>query len=543
MRLVAVSVLVIAGSCTSGGDAADSVDTDTGTAPAPDARVALGEDRVCADPSARDAAVFDRVVLGETWPDDGSQTLAGRGLSVADLDGDGHLDLFVPQVPSGSRFLFGDGLGGFEDRSATAHPEGIRDAFGASTADIDADGDTDLFVYRAMSPPVILRNAGDGTFVGEPHPEWDVDTIGCGGSGAWGDVDLDGDLDLFYGRLGKYDPPTFRACPSALLLNDGAGGFIDDSARIPADIQGVRVMASGWFDVDDDPYPELYVVVDLPEVLDGDRLVDNDGVALTTLTGTGLEVDLAGMGLAAGDLDGDGVTDFAVPAIDQIALLVSSGPGSGLWIDHASAANVIPARDEGQSVGWGGAFADLDADGWLDLPMGFGTIPYAPVPNQPDEIWRNLGGELGGDALAFERVGAAWGFGDTFATRGFVVADLNEDGWPDIAKREVGGVVALYLSRCGANHTLTVSLVDPDVPNRSAVGATIEVDVSGRTLSRLIEAGSTSYASSGPPIADFGLGPADHVDALRVRWPDGGSTHHPRIDADRAVIVTRGPDP
>ena len=78
--------------------------------------------------AARDELPYDRVVLGEDWPRTGSLVEGGRGVSVDDLDGDGHLDLFVPQFMSASRFLFGDGAGGFEDRSEVAHPEGIRDA-------------------------------------------------------------------------------------------------------------------------------------------------------------------------------------------------------------------------------------------------------------------------------------------------------------------------------------------------------------------------------------------------------------------------------
>lgn len=503
--------------------------------PEVDDRVDAGEVRTCADPTARDEAPYDRVILGEDWPRTGSLTEGGRGLGVADLDGDGHLDLFVPQFETPSLFLFGDGTGRFEDRSRIAHPDGIRDVFGSSGADVDGDGDTDLFVYRAHNPAVILRNRGDGTFDGEPHPEWDVTVSGCGGSGSWGDMDLDGDLDLFYGRLGKYLAPDYRSCPSLLLENDGHGGFVDVSERIPADVQHLRIMASAWVDVDDDPWPELHVVADLPEVLHGDLLVDNDGATLTAMSGTGLEVRLAGMGLAWGDLNDDGVPDFVVPGIDELAVLVSSA-APGRWVDWSATWGLVPDRADDQSVGWGGELADLDADGLLDLVMGYGEISYSPVRNQPDELYRNTG-------AGFLRVGAAWGFDDRFATRGMSVADLNEDGWPDIAKREIGGVVALSLSRCGDAHWLDVSLSREDQPNHAAVGARIEVDAGGRTLRRWVTAGSSSYDSSGPATVSFGLGDSAEVDAIRVAWPTGEQTHHPGTAADRPVTITFGADP
>ncbi len=504
---------------------------------ADDPRVVASGPAVCADPGARAAGPLERTVIGSDWATTGDLTSGGRGVVVADFDGDGHLDLFVPRFAFVSRVLFGDGRGGFEDRTDDALPGGLTDAFGGSAADPDGDGDLDILVYRARSDVVMLVNDGSGRFDPQLHPEWEPDTAGCGGAAAAADADLDGDLDVFYGRLGLNDgstqPPTYRPCVSTYLLGNGDGTFVDASDQLSEDVQHLRVMAAGWHEVDGDPWPELYVTTDLPEVLEGNRLLDNGPGGLVQLLGTGLEADLASMGLAAGDLNDDGVPDFVVPGVAELAVLQSSA-SPGLWVDYAQSLGVVPDRGSGQEVGWGGELVDLDNDGLLDLPMGYGTIPYSSIGPQPDEIYRNLGG-------SFERVGAAWGFDDETSTRGFVVADLDRDGWLDIVKRDIGGPVTVFRSRCGASHWLQVKLRGP-APNVFAVGARVEIDVGGRTLWRGVYAGSTSYNSGGPPEVHFGLGEADRVDALRVVWPTGEVTHHPGQAADRWLEVTYSPD-
>lgn len=479
--------------------------------------------------------VFTRTVLGEEWRRTGNLTEGGRGVTVADFDGDGVLDLFVPQTEPVSRLLRGRGDGTFDDVTETAMPEGgLRDAFGASAADFDGDADLDLVVYRAREPVTLLVNDGAGTFTARAEPSWDPQVAGCGGAAAWADFDLDGDLDLFYGRLGINGQEGYSPCDSTLLRNDGGGAFAIVNDLLTPDLQYLRVMAAGWHQIDDDPEPELYVVADLPEVLDGNLLLDNTDGVLTQLEGTGTEVSLAGMGLAAGDLNGDGITDFAVPGIDEIALLQSSE--SGIWVDVAQSKSLVPDVANRQRVAWGGQLVDLDNDGLLDLPMGYGAIPQSSNAEmrQADEIYRNTG-------EAFERVGAAWGFGDDNVIRGYVVADLDGNGWLDVVKRELGGRVVVYQQHCDPGaHWLAIRLHDAGA-NAFGVGATITVEAGDLRLQRTVEAGSTSFNSGGPPQVHVGLGTEARVDAIEVRWPDGRVTEHRGMDADQWVDIRSTP--
>lgn len=510
----------------------DPAETHTGIAPVGDARVAAGAARACADPAARlESGPWTRTVYAEDWWEPGPR-YGGKGLTVEDFDGDGAMDLFVPQSGGAAHLIFGDGAGGFVERGDSSLPE-LTDVAGANAADLDFDGDQDLIPFGFRTSPAVLWNDGAATFTSEALP---TEAVGCGGTASFGDMDLDGDLDLLYGRLADEMATPVEPCPSVLFENRD-GVLVDVSELLPAELFDLKVMSSGWVQLDDDLWPELYLVTDRPQNFDGNRRADFDGTAFTVASGTGLEVDMAGMGLGVADLNDDGVWDLAVPGIDEVVVLVSNP--AGVWVNSASAYGIVPDRSLNQSWGWGGEFGDLDNDGDVDLTMSFGNDVeqgYEQVDLQPDEVWLNDG------ANNFTPTAAEWGVDDTLSTRGVRLADVNGDGWLDILKRELGGRVVTYVSRCGDAHWLEVDLLGP-AGNPRGIGATVEIDVDGRTQRRPIESGSTGYNAYGPPIAHFGLGAAERVDAVRVLWPDGTLTHHAGVGADRRVTVTFGVDP
>jgi hypothetical protein len=498
----------------------------------------------CEDPGARATdGPWERVELGDDWtfaPDwhtpGWDLRRGGRGVIVADFDGDGHLDLVVPQVLERTRLLVGDGRGGFVDASdrLPALPE-LTGPTGGAAADVDGDGDPDLFLYsQDTASAVVLQNDGAGRFTGAAHPEWDGEFAGCGGSASFGDFDLDGDLDLYWGRLGMTRGDEAFFCGSRLLRNDGDGAWVDVSDQIPADANQMRVLASGFLPFDADDPPELYLVADaIMEKVGGfqgsDLVLDRGGGAYQAWSGTGLEVVTAGMGLAAGDPNGDGVVDVMVPGVDELKVLMSLGDGARAWADASGTTGIAPGP--GQHSGWGTEWEDVDEDGVLDLVVNYGAFDDA-TSQEPDEIYRGDG------EGRYTAMGAAWGVADRLPSRGLVVADLNEDGWPDLVKRELGGVVVLYLSRCGDAHWLQVSL-DQGGPNPDAVGATVRIRVGDREQLRYLTAGSTSYQSSGPPRVQFGLGDDAAVDEIEVVWPDGEVGRTGPIDADAWVRVDR----
>ena len=278
-------------------------------------------------------------------------------------------------------------------------------------------------------------------------------------------------------------------------------------------------MASGWFDFDDDGWLDLYAVSDAPPMQNW--LMWNQQGSFATSVGTGLEFIVAGMGLAAGDLNNDDVVDIMVTGINELPTLVSF-PESGIWIESALAWNLTNQKPLKAEVAWGGEFADLDNDGFLEMIETYGGLfgsSYAHA--QPDEIHLNQGDNT------FVHVGADWGWDDLDVNRGFVIADLNDDGWLDTVKRELGGVVFVDIANCGEAAWLKIRLRDEGRHNHHAIGARVTIEAAGHRQTRWVTAGSTSYCSADVPEVHFGLGDADIVDKIEVLWPTGELVTYP----------------
>lgn len=528
---------------------------DTGPGAEVPARLELGDAVVCADPGERARlGPYREYDAGPAWSAQLAAAAAaedaerGAGIVVEDLDGDGALDIFLPNL--GPCLLFwGDGEGGLLQAPPAALPTGTADchAWGADAADLDGDGALDLFLARNGKPDAVWMGDGAGGFAPA-----DVGLAGdaCGSrGGSFGDMDGDGDLDLFVARhhvvVGgpaecETTPPApegyqIRAGdPSVLYENRGGGRFVDARGRLPLAHRAAWSFAGAWVDLDEDGRTELYLVHDYGRLTTPNALLRaGPRGELSDATPEGLAVSGDTMGIALGDVDGDGRLDVVLSDIDRLHLRLSAGGGA--FVESARARGLEPARGRNQRASWGVELADLDHDTRLDVVAVFGPTegPLAEggmTAEQPDAVF------LQGADGSFEDVAPAWGLDDTAAGRGLVVADLTGDGWLDLVTRDYrGGPARIHAARCGAASWLVVALEDAAPVH----GARVRVRVGGRWLRRDLLPGSTSLASRGPAVLHFGLGEADSVDALEVRWPDGTRSVFADVPARRRVRVVR----
>ncbi|MGH3052382.1 MAG: ASPIC/UnbV domain-containing protein, partial [Gaiellaceae bacterium] len=245
----------------------------------------------------------------------------------------------------------------------------------------------------------------------------------------------------------------------------------------------------------------------------------------------------AGMGVAAGDYDGDGRSDlFVTNAREQSHGMFRSNPPDENDPSYTDA-RVEAGADLGGATGWGVSWADLDLDTDLDLFLVNGAIPVTDLraDGQPLELLGNRA-EEGGSGL-FEDLTASTGLDQVgpLLARGSAAADYDNDGDLDVAIGEIGRPLVLLENTVGGRNWLTVEL---DGFHPGAEVAVVLPD--GRTLRQELRSGG-SYLSSEDPRAHFGLGAARRVRDLVVRWPGGEETRLGPFDANQLVAV-EGPE-
>jgi hypothetical protein len=348
--------------------------------------------------------------------------------------------------------------------------------------------------------------------------------------GGFGDLDMDGRLDLslavFDGEVGDnlvlmHQPDgTFTEAPTLLEATAGDAGST----------WAVLVM-----DVNEDLLPDLYEANDRGSWVRGNRMMLNvDGVSpfvdVSDETYTGQIMD--GMGVAAGNFNGDSLPDIVVTNWGPNLLLESLPDGTWVRTDTVRGLHYMLPDGSDHYVPWGVVVEDLDNDGDLDVPMAVGPTSLNIPEFQPNAVF------LMGPDGTFSEQGAGWGFDSTTNDRGLMTADINQAGYLDLVLRDVNGPARMYLSRCGSDHWLHVDLQNL-VGERDAVGARVQVEVDGVVQTRWVFAGGFGFASAGETAVHFGLGPATVVDRLTARWPDGEETVFADVNADQRLTVVR----
>ncbi len=506
----------------------------------------------------------------------------GPGAAWGDVDGDGWVDLFLPQgggregsSVAKSKLYRNRGDGTFEDASSRSGLALEGAGMGALFFDADGDGDLDLFVANYGRNRFLL-NDGSGRFsdasdaVGLGTDRWHAAVIAA-------DYDRDGDLDLYVSSYLRYDesqmppaeelgryqredpiamlPYAFPGESKALLRNDRSAvreastkdapafHFTDVAKDLGLQDEGGRGMQAVFFDFDRDGDQDLYLANDVSP----NRLWRNEGNGKWKDIGfsTGVDDPRGSMGIAIGDVEGDGDEDLFVTnwQLEANALYVNN------LVNRTSAkSRVATFRDTaidaglgGVSVGvtkWGCELVDFDLDGDLDLAYanGYTSPDYESTGicvGQPNHYFENDG--EGRFKAAFERAGTD--FTEPLASRCLLACDYDQDGDLDLVVTANNGRVKLLRNELehGKRHWLAVRLHGKGA-NTFAIGAEVEIDVDGHTLRRSLRAG-TSYLGGNAPELHFGLGAAERVTACRVRWPDGGSSTHALAGVDRFVTI------
>ena len=530
----------------------------------------------------------------------------GGGVSIGDVDNDGLPDIYFTSNLGPNRLYRNKGNYEFEDiteRASVAGSEGWTS--GVTMADVNGDGHLDIYVsavsYLTMGGRNVLYiNNGDGSF-SDMTEAYGLGHAGYSTQAAVFDHDLDGDLDVYLlnhsvhrDRGNVFNPQREEHHPRAgdrLFRNDG-DRFVDVTREVgifgSVEGYGLGVVAS---DLNLDGCPDVFVANDFQE---NDFLYYNncDGTFSESITTSMGHLSRASMGVDAADYNNDGRPDVMVLEMlpERQEILQTSANAETFDIEHLKsqagyhpqyARNTLQLNRSQQrfsEIGylagvyatdwsWSPLFADLDNDGDKDLfvtngiyhranDLDFfnvlrnrdiqasleegiteedlvllGLMPQIPIPNY---AFRNNGD------LTFTNMADAWGLAQPGFSNGAAYVDLNNSGALDLVVNNINAPAAIYRNRAReitGHHYLRV-LLSGSGANTAGIGAKVIAKHDG--AEQLLEQMPTrGFQSSVDARLHFGLGPSEQIDSLIVIWPDYRYQVLTNVAVDQAVTLSQ----
>jgi enediyne biosynthesis protein E4 len=530
---------------------------------------------------ARESGLDAKTIFGGEHKNKYLLETTGCGVAFYDYDNDGWLDIFLVNgtrlegFPKGSEpttHLFRNNRDGtFTDVTLKAGVAHSGWGQGVCIGDYDNDGWEDLFVTY-FGKNVLYHNNGDGTFT-------DVsEKAGVAGNGkrwntgcAFVDYDRDGRLDLFVANYIDLDlttapvpesgpclyksvmvacgPPGLQGGKNILYHNNGDGTFRDvseESGILKANgTYGLGVLTA---DLNNDGWPDIYVANDSTASALYQNKKNGKFEDIAIEAGCALSADgkpQAGMGISAADYDLDGNLDLVKTnfAGDTPSLYHNLG---GANFEDTTFTAGLGAHT--QYLGWGCGFFDMDNDGWPDILICNGHV-YPEVEQLKTEagyaqrklVYRNLRNGHFDDISTL--VGP--GISEPSASRGAAFGDFDNDGDIDVVVNTVNDYPQLL--RCDSklnNNWIKVRTIGTK-SNRSGIGArltcTVHMPGESKPHQQIDEVRSGGgYFSQNDLRVHFGLGKAEKVDVLEVRWPSGQVDTLKDVKANQLVYVKEG---
>ncbi|MEZ5429364.1 MAG: CRTAC1 family protein [Pyrinomonadaceae bacterium] len=494
----------------------------------------------------------------------------GAGVSVVDFDRDGWNDFYLTNSGEGSsNALYHNNTDGtFTD---VASKMGVADvnrpetgvSMGAVWGDYDNDGFDDLLIYK-WGKTELYHNEKGQRFVrveSAPFPEWaNINT------GIWFDYDRDGLLDIFLGgyfsehlNLWKLEntrimPESFEYAKNGgrkyLYHNLGNGKFEEVSRELGIDTNR-WALAAGAADLTGNGYPDLFIANDYGV---SELFFNEDGKHFTDVSeksGVGF-APKSGMNASFGDILNDGRLSIYESNITEEGILLQ---GNNLWMPRTGTKGEDLKFDNlagnfGVDHGgwsWGAQFGDLNNDGYLDLLVTSGYVSadeksnywydFATVTGGNNKIigdaanWSPMNGRslsgyqhkrvwLNDGAGKFNEIAQLIGMTETFDGRAVALADLWNRGVLDVIVANQKAPALVYKNNLAANRNWIAFDLEGSISNRSAIGTQVRIFWRNRQQLQELHGGS-GYCSQNQRRLQFGLGDANKIDRVEIRWASG----------------------
>ncbi len=544
----------------------------------------------------------------------------GGGVGLGDFDRDGRVDIYLTANMEPNRLYLNRGDWKFEDVTERAGVAGDREwSTGVAVADVNGDGWLDLYVCNSGDiagddkENELFINNGDGTF-SEKAEAYGLADRGYSTHAAFFDYDKDGDLDLYllnnsYQAIGSFNlrknlrPERDAVGGDKLFRNDGNGHFSDvsEEAGIYGSVIGFGLGVTIG-DINRDGNPDIFVSNDFFE-RDYLYLNQGDGTFNEVLEERMRSISAASMGADMADVNNDGLPDIFVTDMlpgDNRRLKtkttfedwdkyqynlqngyfhqfirntfhLNAGPGPDGRVHFSEIGRL--AGVEATDWSWGALIADYDNDGYKDIFVANGIyqdltdqdyiqfisheenmkailagdsvnyrilIDSIPIEKVPNYAFANLGAR--GEGIRFENKAHAWGLDQPSHSNGAAYGDLDNDGDLDLVVNNVNMPAFLYrndLEKQAVPHNyLQFEMIGKGM-NTAAVGAQIMLQEGDRHI--FIEhMPMRGFQSSMDYRPLLGLGDIDTVDAITVRWPDDSYTLLNQVPANQTLALSQG---
>ncbi|MEC9093217.1 MAG: CRTAC1 family protein [Planctomycetota bacterium] len=423
---------------------------------------------------------------------------------------------------------------------------------GVSAGDFDGDGFGDIYVTNC-GRNALWRNLGDGTFEEVTASTGVANGERWSSTSAWADIDLDGDLDLYVCNYVQYDrfnphpcqddkgnpaichPKHVDAWPDALYINQGDGTFIDEANKRGVFGKGNKALGVAIADFNKDGYPDIYVANDTT----ANFLFINNGKANFEEVASlqGCDVDRAGsfqasMGLGIYDYDENGFLDIFLTHYEEESNTLYQNNGDVGFSDVSAKVRLYAPTLPW--LGFGTVMADFNNDSLVDIFVSQGHVNNTPVYEGKQKMVAAL---FSFDGVAFHELTQTGGdyFERKFIGRGTSCCDFDQDGDWDLMVNHQNDRVSLLKNESKRGHFLKLNFVGT-VSNRSGIGTRIVVKTAEKEFFHEL-VGGTSYASSNEPSLIFGLGDYSGKCTIEIRWPTGRTETIENVAVDQAMIV------
>lgn len=534
----------------------------------------------------------------------------GAGVGIGDINQDGLPDIYFCGNQADNKLYLNKGNFQFEDitEKAGVACKGVWSS-GVSMADVNGDGLLDIYVCKSGAPigenrhNELFLNNGDLTFT-EASKAWGIADVGLSSHAAFFDYDKDGDLDMYLLNNSLRPVGGYDLIKDQRLKRDPSGGnklYRNDGERFSdvSEAAGIYGSAIGFGlgvtigDVNRDGWQDIYVSNDFFE-RDYLYLNNQNGTFTEALEQHVREISLGSMGADMADLNNDGFPEIFVTEMlpeddarmktktqfenwDKYQMNLQQGyyhqfPRNVLQLNLGNSQFSEVGRLAGVHAtdwSWGALIADFDNDGFKDIFVANGiykdlidqdyvnfysdpntirnilrrdnavikqmidTIPSQAIPNY---MFVNKGESQG---LAFENKAQAWGLATPGFSNGSAYADLDNDGDLDLVINNVNMPPFVYRNetkqKTPNQHFLNITLAG-EGRNRFGIGAQVTMRAGGQTYYQEI-APMRGFQSCVDYRLHFGLGAAAQVDSLTVLWPDGRLTQMTNVPADHFLTL------